>query len=366
MKKTKSLIESQGMIDKDGIQWNDLADLLTEYIYDLQHGLNADPFYDGNEADINKGTIESYYQFTHSKRMPDYIIPNWIGSFNVHLINSKITNGTFLQKEAKLNDDNKLVFTIEARNSMDSPNNLCNTFVHELQHAYSTWIQLTKNIRFHDNRSTRMYYHSTKAFDDQKYGGNKHPMVLQKFSDFLEINDEIFENPLYLERTLLAGFYYSDVDEIRSFTQEFANDIMHKIKDNFDTIREEIKQSLKFKDDFNSIAKVDQIKSNVLNNLSITCYNSKYYKTYKSYYNFYKKLEKMNVDEDVAYKAIKGSSHAVRICLNIPVNKKLVEFDGDGNKVLKQIAQKQLPIYDNAIKKMNKIFAKIISEIPVK
>jgi len=46
MKKYNSIKESQGLVDKDGIQWNDLSDLITEYVYDVKHGLNADPFYD--------------------------------------------------------------------------------------------------------------------------------------------------------------------------------------------------------------------------------------------------------------------------------------------------------------------------------
>ena len=141
---------------------------------------------------------------------------------------------------------------------------------------------------------------------------------------------------------------------------------MHQIKNNIDTIRDEIKTSLKFKGDFNNVTKEEQFRSNILNNLSITCYSSRYYKVYKSYYKFYKKLETMNVDEDIAYDAIKGSSKAIRICLGIPVNKKIVEFDGDGNKVLKEIAKKQIPIFENALRKMQKIFVKLISEIPVK
>lgn len=365
MKKSNSLIESQGLVDKDGIQWYDLSDLITEYIYDLQHGLNSDPFYDGESAVINENQIKSYYQYLHSKEMPSYIIPDWIGGFLIVLRKAKRTNGTFLAKEAKL-VNNVLVFTIEANDSMDSPDLLRNTLVHEFQHAYSFWLQLTKGVSFHNAKTSNMYRHATKGFDNERYGGQYHPMVMQKFVDYLEINDEIFENPLYLERTILTGFYYSNTDEIRSFTQEFATDIMHQIKNNIDTIRDEIKTSLKFKGDFNNVTKEEQFRSNILNNLSITCYSSRYYKVYKSYYKFYKKLETMNVDEDIAYDAIKGSSKAIRICLGIPPNKKIVEFDGDGNKVLKEIAKKQIPIFENALRKMQKIFVKLISEIPVK
>jgi len=28
--------------------------------------------------------------------MPDYIIPDWIGAFNIHLVPGKISNGKFL------------------------------------------------------------------------------------------------------------------------------------------------------------------------------------------------------------------------------------------------------------------------------
>ena len=353
MKKENIIYESQGIVDKDGIQWNDLADLITEYIYDLKHGLNADPFYNGENAIITKGNIESYYQYIHSKRMPNYIIPNWIGSFDIHLATGKTTKGTFLQKEAKLNNDNKLVFTIEARNSMDSPDALCNTFVHELQHAYSTWIQLTKNIRFHNRKGINMYIQSTKAFSDEKYGGSYHPMVLQKFTDYLEINDEIFTNPLYLERTLLSGFYYSDIDEMRSFIQEYANDMMKKLKGNIRNIQNYAKSTKNF--DFND----------ALSTFNVNYYDSKYYKTYKSYYIFYKKLQKMNIDEDVAYAAIKGSSKAIRTFLEIPPTKKIVQFSGDENKILQKIAKKQIPIFERVLKKMQKIFNKLITEMPI-
>ena len=362
--KNNSINESQGLIDKDGIQWNDLSDLITDYVYDLQNGLNADPFYNGEDTEISMGQIESYYQYINSKKIPNYIIPNWISSFTINIIRDKNNNGSFLKKSAKLNN-NKLVFTIEVNTNMENPDAFCNTLVHEFQHAYTRWIELTKKLYLHNNRTANLYYHSTKAFDDEKYGGKYHPMVMQKFEDLIEINDEIYTNPQYLERTLLTGFYYSDVDELRSFIQEFATDMMKKIKNDIVNIRKQIKQSLEFKGDFNNVSKIEQFNSNILNNLSISCYSSKYYKIYKAYYNFYKKLEKMNVDADVAAEAIKGASKAIRMSLYISPNKKLIQFEGDENDLLKQIAKKQIPIYENVLKKMQRIFVKLIMEIPV-
>ena len=363
--KNKNLIkESQGLVDKDGIQWYDLSDLITDYVYDLQNGLNADPFYNGGDAEISVKQIESYYQYVNSKRIPDYIIPNWVGSFTIDIIKDKNNKGTFLKRNAKLNN-NKLVFTIEVNTNMENPNAFCDTLVHEFQHAYTHWIELTKQIRLYNSRSANLYYHSTKAFDDKKYGGNYHPMAMQKFEDLIEINNEIYTNPRYLERTLLTGFYYSDIDEIRSFIQEFAADMMKKIKSDIVNIKKQIKQSLEFKGDFNNVSKIEQFNSNILNNLSISCYSSKYYKTYKAYYNFYKKLEKMNVDTDVAVEAIKGATKAIKTALHISPAKKLIQFEGDENDLLKQIAKKQIPIYENVLKKMEKIFVKLIIEIPV-
>ena len=363
-KMTNLIKESQGLVDKDGIQWNDLSDLITDYVYDLQNGLNADPFYNGEDAEISLKQIESYYQYKNSKRIPNYIIPDWIGSFTINIIKDKDNNGTFLKRTAKLNN-NKLVFTIEADTDMENPDAFCNTLVHEFQHAYTHWIELTKKIHLHDNRSANLYHHSTKAFDDEKYGGNYLPMAMQKFEDLIEINDVVYTNPQYLERALLTGFYYSDIDEIRSFIQEFAADMMKKIKKDIVNIRKQIKQSLEFKGDFNNVSKIEQFNSNILNNLSISCYSSKYYKMYKAYYNFYKKLEKMNVDFDVASEAIKGASNAIRMALYISPTKKLIQFEGDENDLLKKIAKKQIPIYENALKKMQKIFVKLIMEVPV-
>ena len=48
------------------------------------------------------------------------------------------------------------------------------------------------------------------------------------------------------------------------------------------------------------------------------------------------------------------------------MTKDLIKFDGDANNILKQIAKKQIPIYEKALKKMQKIFVKLIMEIPIK
>jgi len=80
---------------------------------------------------------------------------------------------------------------------------------------------------------------------------------------------------------------------------------------------------------------------------------------------FYKKLANMNIDEDVAYEAIKNASKAIKLFLGINMTKKLVNFSGDENAVLKQIAKKQIPIYEKVLKKMQKIFVKLIMEIQV-
>ena len=365
MKKTKSLIESQGLVDKDGIQWYDLADLITEYIYDLQHGLNADPFYDEDNETITKGSIEGYYQYKNSKKMPSYIIPDWIGRFNINIIKDKISGGTFLKTNAKLNDNQKLNFTIEIGKSIESPDLCCNTLVHEFQHAYTWWLVLTKRLKLHNARTGNLYHHATKGFDNSRYSKDFVPMAMQKFPDLVEIHNEVFEDAEYLERIILTGFYHSDVDEMRSFIQEYAKEMMRIIKTNYESISSQIKQSLELKQDFNNLSKDEQLRSNILNNVYPNYNDNKFYKVYRAYYEFYKKLEKMNIDEDIATQAIKKSSHAIRMALHIPVNKTLIKFDGDANNILKQIAKKQLPKYGNVIKKMQNIFVKLIMELPV-
>ncbi len=366
MKKYNSIKESQGLVDKDGIQWNDLSDLITEYVYDVKHGLNADPFYDEDNEQVVKGNIEGYYQYKNSKKMPSYIIPDWIGSFTINIIKEKGNKGVFIKKTAYLNELQKLNFTIEIGSAIEDPDTFCNTLVHEFQHAYSFWIQLLKGFYMHTNRTANLYHHATKGFDNERYSGSFVPMAMQKFPDLIEINNEVFENAEYLERILLTGFYYSDIDEIRSFIQEFANDIMHKIKKNIDDIKDDIRQALAFKGDFNNLTKEEQFYANILNNISINCYSSAYYKTYKSYYNFYKKLENSNIDEDIAAKAINGAKKAIKLSLRKNMAKDLIKFDGDANNILKQIAKKQIPIYEKALKKMQKIFVKLIMEIPIK
>lgn len=355
--------ESQGLVDKDGIQWYDLSDLITDYVYDLQNGLNADPFYDGGDAEISIKQIESYYQYKNSKKIPSYIIPEWIGEFVIKILKDKASSGSFLRGQAILKN-NKLNFTIEISGKINNPDGFNSTLVHEFQHAYTCWINLSKKLKY--NRQTSdLYAKSTQAFDDSKYGENFHQLATQDFVDLIKVNNEIFKNPKYLERTLLSSFYYAEDSEIRSFIQEYAADIMQAIKRNITDIKKQIKQSLEFKGNFNNIPKSEQYQSNILNNLTINYYSSKYYKIYWSYYLFYKKLANMNIDEDVAYEAIKNASKAIKLFLGINMTKKLVNFSGDENAVLKQIAKKQIPIYEKVLKKMQKIFVKLIMEIPV-
>lgn len=365
MKNRNLIKESQGIVDKDGIQWFDLSDLITDYVYDLQNGLNADPFYDADNESITKGNIESYYQYKHAKKIPSYIIPDWIGSFTINIIKDKDSNGTFLKKTSKLNDSKKLVFTIEIGQAIESPDLFCNTLVHEFQHAYTWWLALTKHIMLHNNRRGNLYMHASKGFDNTYYSDNFVPLAMQKFPDLIEINDDIFNNAEGLERIILTGFYHSDVDEIRSFIQEFAKDMMRIIKNNYELISAQIKRSLEFKGDFNHINKDEQYRSNILNNI-YTDYNfSKYYKIYKAYYEFYKKLEKMEIDDNIATQVVKKCVHAIRMALYIPANKSLTKFEGDANNILKRVAKRQIPIYENVLKKMQKIFVKLIMEIPV-
>ena len=125
MKKDNFIFESQGIVDKDGIQWFNLSELIVDYIFDLLHGLNND-----NEHIITKGNIESYYQYIYKKQMPSYIIPEWIGTFKIHLAHEKKSKGSFWSSKAKLNNNDKLVFDIEINDTLD-PNSMSNTLVHE-------------------------------------------------------------------------------------------------------------------------------------------------------------------------------------------------------------------------------------------
>lgn len=361
----KYLKESQGLIDKDGVQWLNLCDLIVEYIYDLQHGLNSDPFYDEDYISITKSVLESYYQYKHSKQNPSYIFPKWIHTFNVILLKDKVSSGTFLKKEAKLSGDNKLIFTIEINDYTDiNPDSMHNTLIHEFQHAYSTWLELTKNINIYNKRDIELYNHAQTGFDNKKYGNGKLPLSQMSFNDFLEINDEVFDNTLYMERILLTSFYYIDKDEIRSFIQEFGSDMMKIIKKNIKTLQSEIKEANKFKGNFNNISKSEQWSSNILNNISINCYDSKYFKIYKSYESFFKKLMVFNLDEEIASEVVDKLNKPIKTFLNKKTE--LNKFDGDATKILQEIAKRQLKIFNNVTRKMEKIFAYLILQIPVK
>lgn len=363
MKKQNLIKESQGLIDKDGIQWYDLSDLITEYIFDLQNGLNADPFVD-DEPTITRGNIESYYQYINKKKMPDYTIPKWVGKFKLLLLNNKRSAGTFLKGKAELSfNRKKLNFEIELRSDLN-PDDMNNTIVHEFQHAYSYWLEKTKNFTFANYNKAQLYNKSLQAFDFNKYPDTM-PTATLVSGNYVNVNNEIFNNAKSLERAILQSFYMGSIGEIRSYTQEFASDIMRQIKKNFNKVRNEIKDAQELKKDYSLKTADEQWRSNILNNLSITCNNSIYYLRYKTYYKFFKALEKTVLDDDIATEVVTNIKKPIRLFLKKSVTTKLVNFEGDAENILKQIARKQIPIYEMAIKKMEKIFAKLIMDIPV-
>lgn len=60
------LEESYGIVMNDN-KWDDLCSLIVDYIYDIEGGLNSNPFIDNSdEVTIKKNHIVSYYKYKYN------------------------------------------------------------------------------------------------------------------------------------------------------------------------------------------------------------------------------------------------------------------------------------------------------------
>lgn len=358
------IFESNGIVTEEGKQWNDLCDLITDYIFDIQNGLNADPFYDPYNIVIKRSNISSYYKYKFHKNIEDTtIIPNWIGKFEIQLTEDLKSKGSFKNSSVNL-ENGKINFKIALKDYANRPaDEFRETLSHEIRHAYTSWLELTNNYQSRTLDQKKLYKEVIGTLSDAKEKNNYNILnAIKSYSiDNIVLKDEIFTNIDEVANIISASLYYTDIDEIHSFLQEFAMSIRNLLKTNKEKIIKKIKESNNLKIDYNLLTKPQQWCSNILNNIDITNYSSQYFRIYKILDLFWTNIQK--IDSETKQLAISQCSKSIKLYMHLPISKKLIKYDGDEDIIMNNLQENQQKIIKKVLIQMNKIFANIILNI---
>ena len=352
------LEESYGIVMNDN-KWDDLCSLIVDYIYDIQGGLNSNPFMDNSdEVIIKKNHIISYYKYKYNTQKINELIPNWIYDFKIILLTEHSTAGSFKKSEATLVND-KLNFTIIIKDGVGkTPNEFNDTLIHEFRHAYTQWLELTKNFQVYSTNNSKLLYNAIISKLKELPNIN---IVKQINIDSVVLNENIYSDKPAFQNAIIKSLYYTRPDEITSFLQEFANQIKYKISLKEYDIKKSIYDSNELKKKYNTLNNEDKWKSNILNNIDISGYSSKIYSQYQGLLLFWKYIEKTN--EELLDESLSDLRKIIKLYLNIPISKSIDSKYIDVIDVYKDIAQQQQNIIKKVLTKMNKIFAMLILNI---
>lgn len=333
MKNRNLIKESQGIVDKPGIEWKtfskDIVNYLCENIKEIIEFLQ--------NHKVCRLEISS-----NSNQNADPLIqhmPKWLSCLYIYISDdpkSVYCNsaGHFYLNVSKLEND-KLVGTIslgclqkylndkDVKKIVKDKNDIISVLIHELQHAYNHYIQLYKLQKSSLNN----------------YSGNSLVNMLATDVDFTSITYQLSQL-----------FYLLDFDEMKSRLHEFS----FKIND---VIDKNLFKNYKYTSITSKINIIDEIKKDneiinekVLNEFEM--YLVYYFLTFKhKYFNYYIKVDSdhyYNFDFNIDY--IKTYNQLLKIDINTIINKNkkacndvIISFilNGDalGNNIFTNITQ---------------------------
>ena len=352
--------ESYGIVTNENVQWEKLCNLICQYIFDLHDGMVSNPLYDEDNQNITLDNINSYYNYKYYKNISNDILPNWIGDFIIILLKNK-NDGIFYKSEAKLNNEQKLNIKIVVKDSADKgPDEITNILVHEFRHAYTTYLELTNKFKVNNKKEIKLYNKAQNQINEPKYNIKK-SIIKYYDKDYLILDNDIYTNLNLAEQTILLSFYYTDTDEINSFLQEFDVSMKRLINSNKEQLKADIEESNSLKNNYLNRNISDQWKSNILNNLSITCYDNQYFRKYKALQQFWNGIQAISEeDATIIYNNLKQSIHAY---FDKSLETELIKFSGDAQHLLKKIAENMLKIINKMINKMQRIYFEKIMQL---
>lgn len=347
------LFEKHSLITDDKDRYDELCDVITDYIYDAHDGMQNDPFFDIDDISnnlITRSIIESYWQYKNQMVFNKSIIPQWVGKFTIKLL--KKDDQTFAAryfpgKSVYDKKTNKLDFYIEVVDQMEKL--VVNSHLkHEFQHAWNDWKeQSTEQIFFHKKQMLMLN------------NGDKNIKLIKKvFKDDVVFNIDIFTDTKTMIQFFNMLFYLMHDTEIPSQIKSFHADIDNEFKTNIDLVIAQIKKADIIKIKKTQLTKQEIFNSNYQNVLDITPYSSNQYVKYTIIKRVLKNINKFNLE---AFEPIMlGYCDIFQRVLHIeyPMN---VYIDY-GKTVLDKVYKKYYAKVSKILDKMDKIYFDVIDD----
>lgn len=347
------LNEKHSLITNEKDKYDELCDVITDYIYDAHDGMQNDPFFDFENISnnvISNSIIESYWQYKNQTTFNKTLIPRWIGKFTIKLLENKnqYYAARYIPSKAKYHPEtNKLDFYVEVVDNMEK--NAVNSHLkHEFQHAWNDWKEHSTN---------KIFFHKTNVRVLNDY--DKDIKLIQKiYKDGVDYNKEIFTDSNTMIQFINSLFYSLHDTEIPSQIKSFHADIDNEFKTNIDNVIAQIRRANILKIKKSNLTKQEIYDSNYQNILDITCYSSR---TYAKYVVIKKVLDNIDkFDLEAFEKIMLGYRDIFERVLGIEYPE-LIYIDY-GKKILDRIYKKYYKKTCRVIRSMDKIYFDLIDE----
>ena len=234
MKNRNLIKESQGIVDKPGIEWktfsidvtNYLCKNIEEIIKFLQNHKNC-------RIQISSDPTKQIDDLFH--------MPKWLSTLYIHISNNLKNNGCFYNSVAKLEND-KLVATISlgylknylnnegVKKIIEDKNVITSILIHELQHAYNYYIQLCKSQKSSLNNYSGKYMAKNITGANFDYKNIIHNISqLFYLLDFNEMKSRLHEFSFKINDIINKNFF-KNYEYINSIIRKININIINEIK----------------------------------------------------------------------------------------------------------------------------------------
>lgn len=352
------LNESFGVLTDPEKTYDRLVKLITDYIYDLEGGLNNYiDLYPSETPIITPSILKSYWKYKNNKLFDETIIPKWMGNFTIivepHVNQNYVAY--FQDNTAVLNKDTgRIDFTICITDKADKSYNVFyRQLTHEFRHAYTKYIKLTNNIGISSKNDRELYSIGLK------YAKANYPLIKKWDEDYIIPNNKILSDEDFITATIFKTLYYLNAAEIQSFLQEYAGAVNNLIGLHQNQAREAFQQSAKLKEDYKNHKRRFIQLTNVSHIFPITCRCFDLYRIYSVLRDFWH-YGLYRIDPDLLDDIIlKNREVFIKIfkTRNIHIN-----IQGDGLKLLSKLAESYTKVLEKILKKMQNIFYSILYE----
>lgn len=265
------LNEEYGLVTNEEHSFMPLVQTIVEYIFDIQDGLNADPFYDPKEGSvITLKNITSYAKYVNKKiSAGQQLIPSWISNFNISILPNAMSNAYLNNIVFK---DGKVSFDITVGDkTLKSETSFTEDLLHEFRHAYQKWVKLNKGLKTQSDKSKDVYSAFTKLYNNETVPKILDFFIDEYYLDGVVLSDGSFTDKDMIENIIKYSFYLTDAEESVAYRENFSTRLAEILK----------------KRDFH-------YDGQLLNDLDFSQFSVPIYRVYAGYLQFWKNTNKID------------------------------------------------------------------------